>query len=201
MTDLDLERLGGVWRQQPDPAAMAELQRTAEAVRRRARWAQWADAIAAAAVSGVVALLVLRNPQIDTLLVGGGAILFLLISQIRQRKLRAAELRSLTGTTEEMLDQSVERVTATLKRSRLGLIFAGPAMLTGLLLAYVVEHNSGGELASRIAAYPGLGTAIKLVAVLGFAGMALHVFRQFRRSRRELERLIALREAYRQERE
>ena len=37
MSDFDLDRLGDVWRQQPDPAEMERLQRTAIAVARRAR--------------------------------------------------------------------------------------------------------------------------------------------------------------------
>ena len=37
MSDFDLDRLGDVWRQQPDPAEMERLQRTAAAVSRRAR--------------------------------------------------------------------------------------------------------------------------------------------------------------------
>ena len=43
MTDFDLDRLGDVWRQQPDPAEMERLQRSAAAVSRRARWAQLVD--------------------------------------------------------------------------------------------------------------------------------------------------------------
>ena len=100
-----------------------------------------------------------------------------------------------------MLDQSIERVTATVKRTRLGLIMGMPAVPIGALLASAVESSSGDEIASRIAAYEGLGTAILLVAGLGFSTMATHLFRQFRRSPRELERLILLREAYRQEHE
>jgi hypothetical protein len=52
-----------------------------------------------------------------------------------------------------------------------------------------------------VAAYPGLGTAVTLAAGFGLGVMALQTFRQYRRSRHELERLISLREAYRQERE
>jgi hypothetical protein len=108
-------------------------------------------------------------------------------------------MRSLTGTTEEMLDQAIDRVGQTLKRSRLGLVLAGPAILMGLLLAYVVEESSGGEISSRIDAFSGLGIFIELVAGLGFAAMAVRIFRQYRNGQRELERLSALREAYRQE--
>ena len=201
MSDLDLDRLGDLWRQEPDPAELAELRRAADAARHRAKWAQRIDTTAAFVLAAVLALLVLRNPRFDTLLVGGAAILFLLVTQVRQRRLRAAELRSLTGTSEEMLDQLIERVGHTLKRSRLGVVFAVPAILTGWLFGHVVEVKPGGELAELIAAYPGLRSIVLLVAALGFAGAAFLAFRQYRRSQRELERLIALREIYRQERE
>ena len=201
MTDLDLERLGDVWRQQPDPAELAELQRTAESVRRRARWAQRFDTIVAVLISVIIALLALRNPQVDTLLVGGGAILLMLTGQWRQRKLRAAELRSLTGSTEDMIEQSIERVTATWKRNRLGLTLAAPGLLIGALVAFTLESSSGGELATRLAAYRGLRTLILLIAALAIAATVAQLFRQVGRSRRELERLKSLREAYRQEQE
>jgi hypothetical protein len=201
MTDLDLDRLGDIWRQQPDPAELAELKRAAEAVRRRARWSQLADAVAAVVVAGVVGLLAIRNASVDTLIIGGGAILILLISQVRNRKLRAAELRSLTGTTEQMLDQSIERVQATQKRTRLGLISSGPAVLLGILFARVVEDRSGYEVTAGIAAYPGLGKAILAAAAVAFVVMVVHGIRQLRSSRRELGRLTTLRDSYRSERE
>ena len=201
MTDLDLERLGNVWRQQPDPAELEELKRTAEAVRRRARWAQLVDIVAAIVVSGVVLLLVLSNPTVDTLLVGGGAIAVLLYSQVRSRRFRQKELRSLTGSTEQMLDQSIERIAATLKRARSGLIALGPAMLLGILVAYVAERRSGGALAELISANPGLRPALQIGAGLAIAAAVILVLRSMRRNRRELERLTALREAYRQEQE
>ena len=56
MTDFDLDRLGDVWRQDPDPAEMAALKRTAETVARRARREQIADTGFAAVVS--IAVLV-----------------------------------------------------------------------------------------------------------------------------------------------
>ena len=56
MTDLDLDRLGDLWRQRPTPSEMESLRRTAEAVQRKARWGQWLDYGAAI----VVALLLWR---------------------------------------------------------------------------------------------------------------------------------------------
>src|SRR5262245_53102612 len=101
MIEFDLDRLGDVWRERPDPAELERLQRTADRVRRRARWGQTIDIVSAVVVAIVVLLLVLSNPKIDTLLVGGAAILVLLGSQIRYRRLRQDELRSLTGSAEQ----------------------------------------------------------------------------------------------------
>ena len=199
MSDLDLDRLGDVWREPPDPAELAELRRTAEAVRRRARWAQLIDVVAALVVAAIVVLLVARNPQADTLVVGAGAILILLVSQIRQRKLRAAELKSLTGSSEEMLDQSIERVQLSLKRSRFGAIALGPGFLLGLLVAYAADR-SVADIGASAVIDPQLRTAIIVGAVfLVILGGASFV-RSYRKARRELDRLLSLQEAYRIER-
>ncbi len=201
MSELDLERLGDVWRQRPDPEELDELKRAAETVRRRAKWGQVVDAVAAVAVAGVVLFLVFSNPTTDTLLVGGGAILILLISQIRSRRLRQQELRSLTGSAEQMLDQSIERVQATLKRARSGLVILIPGLLLGYLIAYVVDRRSGTEISEQFDAQPGLSTIILVVAGLAIGGAFVQVVRTLRKSRRELERLNDLRDSYRQERE
>lgn len=198
MSDLDLERLGDVWRQRPDPAELEQLRRSAELVQRRARWAQVVDIVSAIVVAGVVLLLVLSNPSIDTLVVGGGAILVLLYGQIRSRRFRQKELRSLTGSTEQMLDQSIERVSAGLTRARSTLIVLPPAFLLGILVAYVAVPRSGGDLAERFA-QPGVSTVIQIAAFLALAAAVVHILRTIRVSRRELERLTALRDAYRQE--
>ena len=88
MSDFDLDRLGDVWRQQPDPAEMQRLQRTAAAVARRARLSAIVDVCAAVAVAAVVIILVVTNPNTRTVVMGTAAILVLLGSNIRQRKLR-----------------------------------------------------------------------------------------------------------------
>lgn len=199
MTDLDLERLGNVWRQRPSARELEELQRSAEAVRRRARWMQVVDIIAAVVVAGVVLAMILANPETDTLVVGGGAILVLLVSQMRSRRFRQSELRSLNGSAEQMLDQSIQRVGATCKRALSMLVVMPPGFLLGLLVASVAERHSGGELARRVAAQPGLRTAIIVVGCLVVAATFVQVIRTWRRSKRELERLIALRDSYREE--
>ena len=199
MTDLDLERLGDVWRQRPDPAELEELKRTAERVRRRARWLQVIDLASAIIVSAVVLWLVLASPEVDTLIVGGGAIVVLLVSQIRSRRFRQQELRSLDGSAEQMLDQSIERVRASLKRARSGLIVFVPGLLLGGLVGYVAEPGLGGTIRERIAAQPGLGTLIMIVATMAIILGFVHLLRSVGRSRRELQRLTALRDSYRQD--
>lgn len=192
MIDFDLDRLGDVWRQRPDPAELESLKRSAEAVRRRARWAQLIDIVAAVVVAGVVLLLVRSNPKVDTLLVGGAAILMLLGSEYRSRRLRREELRSLTGSTEQMLDQSISRTKATIKRSRFQLLSAAPGILLGVLLAYLVDDHAAGRLWQ-------MPMAVTLVLVFIVTALLFYLIRTIRKSRRELGRLVALREAYRGE--
>jgi hypothetical protein len=201
MTDLDLERLGDVWRQRLDPKELEEIRRAAETVRRRARWLQVIDIVAALLVSGVVLWLVLANPKADTLIVGGGAILILLGSQVRSRRFRQQELRSLNGSAEQMLDQSIERVRASVKRTRSGLILFLPAVLLGLLVGYVVEGRSPSVLRELIASRPGLGNVIYVTSVAVVLITFLLVLRNLRKYRRELERLTALRASYSEDEE
>ena len=201
MTDLDLERLGDVWRQRPDTAELERLQRAAETVRRRARWMQAIDVLAAVVVSGVVLWLVLSNPTAETLVVGGGAILVLLLSQARSRRFRQQELRSLSGSAQEMLDQSIERVSATLGRARSALILLPFAVLLGVLVAYVAMPSIEDGLTDTISAQPGFRMGFQLLVVLVLAGALIQAVRTIRQSKRELSRLRALREAYRQEQE
>jgi hypothetical protein len=200
MNDFDLDRLGDVWRQQPDAAEMQRLQRSAAVVRRRARFAQIVDVGAAAAVSLAVILLVLSNPSMPTMIMGGAAILVLLGSNIHQRKLRQVELRSMTGGTEEMLVQSIERIETTVRHHRFTLVAMLPVCTITLLFATTVGRQAGslfGSLRDE-AWFPfvwngGWLAALSLVVLLSLFSI--------RRGRRELERLYAMRESYRHERE
>ena len=192
MIDFDLDRLGDVWRQRPDPAELEALKRSADAVRRRARLAQLIDIVAAVVVAAVVLLLVLSNPKLDTVLVGGAAILMLLGSEVRSRRLRREELRSLTGSTEQMLDQSINRTKATIKRSRFQLLSAAPGLSLGVLLAYVVDDRAAGRLWQ-------MPLAVTLVLIFFVTALLAYLIKTIRSSRRELDRLGTLREAYRGE--
>ena len=201
MTDFDLDRLGEVWRARPDAAEMAALQRSAEIMRRRARLSQIAEAALAVIVSGVVLSLALSNPRFESLLAGGAAILLMLGSSLRQRQLRRLELRSLGGTTEDMLQQSIARAEATLKRNRLSLISAVPGLFVGYLFAAALDPDgqwlsvSGGTNLPILAPVT-LGMTLVVLGILLY-----YLIRQRRDARRELERLVSLREAYRKESE
>lgn len=196
MTDLDLERLGDVWRQRPEPKELEEIRRAAEAVRRRARWLQVVDIVAALVVSGVVLWMVLANPKTDTLIVGGGAILILLGSQIRSRRFRQQELRSLTGSAEQMLDQSIERVAASLRRARVGLILLPLTFLLGLLVGYMAESRAPSALRTLIASKAGLGELVFAATIAVLVATFLLILRNLHKNRRELERLSTLRASY-----
>lgn len=198
MNDFDLDRLGDVWRQQPDPAEMDRLQRSAAAVSRRARFSQIVDALAAVATAGAVIFLVSLNPRTDAFLMGAAAILVLLYGNVRQRRLRQVELRSLTGNAENMLQQSVERVETTLRHHRLTLLALGPACLVGVLFGVVAVDRSG---ISALRDTPLLRAVLGGGAFAALVAFSLFMLFAIRRGRRELERLKALRDAYREERE
>lgn len=199
MSDFDLDRLGDVWRQQPEPAEMARLQRIAANVSRRARYAQIVDVGAAMLVSAVVILLVLSNPKTETVLMGTAAIMVLLYGNFRQRKIRQVELRSLTGTTEHMLDQSIERVEATIKHSRVSLIGIVPTLIVGLAFAAVAQGEAVISLQSAIRSNPTVRSLLFAGAVAVLIGAMVFFYQSIRRNRRELERLQAMRQAYREE--
>ncbi len=197
MSDFDLERLGDVWRQQPSAAELEALRQTAEKVRRRARWGHVVDSIAAVAVAAVVLVMVFANPRVDTLLVGGAAILVVLGSQVRQRRLRQEELKALSGSVEEMLDQSATRVEATMKRARSQLILMVPGAPLGVAVAAFAYR--GLERGLFAEALSGTALVVIPVAVAALAAMVMHLIRTIRRGRVELERLTAMRAAYRGE--
>jgi uncharacterized membrane protein len=197
MTDFDLDRLGDVWRQQPDPEEMKRLQRTAATVARRARITQVTDIVVALAVAAVVIFLVASNPRPATMLMGTAAILVLLFSNIRLRKVRQIELGHLTGSTEEMLDQSINRVEATLRYLRVSLILFPLTVLVGALVAYAAQ---GRPVLDGAQDWP-FRNLLMPVGILVVIGVMVFCIRSIRRSRRELERLGAMRDAYRREQE
>lgn len=198
MTDLDLERLGDMWRQQPDPAELERLHRSANIVRRRARLKQVSDVAAAVIVGGVVLFLVISSGKIEAAMAGSAAILVLLVSNVRQRRLRQVELRSLSGATEDMLDQSIARVETTLRHNRISLAAIGPVVALGTIFAASVE-NGQGPLGSFLSADPVLRGLWWGGALAVLAATILVPLLSIRRGKRELQRLHALRNSYRAE--
>jgi hypothetical protein len=195
MSDFDLDRLGDVWRQQPDPAEMERLRKSAAAVARRARITQVTDVVAAIAVAAVVMYLVATNPRPGTVVMGGAAILILLLSNIRLRKVRRIELERLSGSTEEMLDQSINRVETTLRHLRLSIVCFPLMLLVGALVGYT---SQGHRILDASRGLP-LRSLLAPLGVIIILGVILFCIRAVGRSRRELERLRAMREAYRRE--
>jgi hypothetical protein len=201
MSDFDLDRLGDVWRQQPDPAEMARLQRTAIAVARRARLSAILDICAALAVAAVVIVLVLTNPKVETLVMGSAALFVLLWSNIRLRKVREVQLRELAGTTENMLDQSIARVETTLRHHKFTL-FGTPTVFLIFWVGFTTTAAPRPEsMIANLRAIPWFRTTLLGGAFAAMVGLAVFLFVSIRRGRRELERLQAMREAYRQERD
>jgi hypothetical protein len=198
MSDFDLDRLGDVWRQQPDPAEMERLQKSAAAVARRARRAQVVDVAAALLVSAVVIFLVAANPKPGTILMGTAAILILLAGNIRLRRVRNIELRNLTGNTEEMLDQSINRVEATARYQRFSALIIPTAAAMGALLAWT---SQGRQLVPALQSGSPLRILWVVLGVAVLAGGLVYALRAMKRARLELERLKAMREAYRRERD
>ena len=200
MSDFDLDRLGDVWRQQPDPEEMQRLQRTAMAVARRARLAAIMDVCAAIAVAAVVVILVITNPKMQTAVMGSAAIVVLLASNIRLRRLRRVELMGLTGTTQDMLDQSIARVETTLRHHKVTL-YASPIVFLTVWLGFATVAAPRPEsLLASLRAIPWLRTTLLGAGFAAVAGLAVYLIISIRRGRRELSRLNAMRESYRQER-
>jgi hypothetical protein len=199
MSNFDLDRLGDVWRQQPDPAEVERLQKSAAAVARRARLTQVLDIGAAVAVSAAVIVFVASNPRLDTVLIGAAAILVLLFSNIRLRRVRRAELKTLTGSTEDMLDQSIDRVETTLRYRRFTLVGFGPALIVGALVSAQSQRRGFFSLFQGLS--PTYHDGLLLAGGLILIGALIAAWRGLRRGSEELDRLRAMREAYRREHE
>ena len=200
MGDFDLDRLGDVWRQQPDPAEMERLQRTAIAVARRARLAAILDIFASIAVAVVVIILVITNPRVQTMVMGSAAILVLLGSNIRLRKLRQVELKGLTGTTEDMLDQSINRVETTVRHHKFTL-YAIPPVLLGTFIFAATAAPERRAILGAFGEIPWFRTIVLGAGIAALAALAIFLILFIRRGRRELNRLTAMRDAYREERD
>lgn len=202
MTEIDLDRLGDVWRQQPDPAEIKELLRSAGKVRRRAQFSLIVDAVGAVVAIMVVVALVILNPRSEFLALGGATLFVLLVGNIRLRKLRQVELRSLTGSAEDMIEQSIERIEKTINYQRLCLFAILPVLIAGYTAAsLLVDHSGGGLLDFVFGSAPAVRVLWVGAGIGAMAGLTFLLAASLRRNRRELGKLCAMREAYREERE
>jgi hypothetical protein len=156
------------------------------------------DNTAAIVVAVTVLTLVFSNPTRDTMLVGGAAIVVLLLSQARTRRLRAEELRGLTGSTEEMLDQSIARAEATIKRTRFQLRAIAPSFALGLFFAAMADGQSDA-FSAQLFLQPGLPLALAIGAILVLAALAVSLTRSLRSTRNERDQLVTLRDAFKAE--
>ena len=196
MSDFDLDRLGDVWRGQPDPAEIERLQRSADAMRRSARLGQVVDIGLAVVVTGAVMVLIISNARIETALAGGAAILLILFSMVHQRRLRAVELAILSGSTEHMLDQSIERAEATIRRARFNLVTTPLGIPLGIAFGAALDRGQGSGMLQRMSSEPLIAALVGVILTIAVAAICIHLIRISRRARRELERLTRLRNAY-----
>ncbi len=201
MSDFDLDRLGELWRQDPEPAEVERLRRAAARVSRRARMAQLADTIGAIIVSASLVAVTTINHEPRTILIVTAALLLILFTFVRNRKLREAEIRMLSGTTEEMLDQSIERARTTRKRMRFNLVSVPVAIVIYSVLISLGRGTENSILRARLHLSEDMifVGAIMLVLVAGL--LTVGYARTFIRSRIELGWLERLRDAYRRERD
>jgi hypothetical protein len=147
-----------------------------------------------------VVILVLANPKAQTFVMGSAAILVLLGSNIRGRKLRQVELQQLTGTTEDMLDQSIARVETTLRHRKFTLYGIAPLLLGTYIFARTAAPRNGTILGS-LTEIPWFRTVWLGAWIAALIGLAFFLILAIRRGRRELSRLSTMREAYREERD
>jgi hypothetical protein len=199
MSDFDLDRLGEMWRQDPEPAEIEHLRATARTVSRRARMAQFVDTVGAFVVGMALVALVIVSQSPKTFVAVSAALLLMAFSVINNRKLREAEIRMLTGTTEEMIDQSIERLVSKRKRMRFNTLSMPFVLPIGIWL--IASRDRGyGSFEAAFAEDAMLRFALITLVLVCLLGPPLLYARPYLRSRREQAQLELLREAYRRER-
>jgi hypothetical protein len=201
VSDFDLDRLGSLWRTEPEAEEMRELKRSADLARRKARWLMILDYALAGVTIGAVLLILAVNPKPEALLVGGAAVFVMITSLLRRRRLRRFELQGLVGDTESMLESSIVRIEATVKRAKSGLMVIGPSIFLGLLFGFIVDKGGGGAALPTIEGDAWRGVVVRGLFIFIVVATIAQLVLSIRRSRAELNRLIRLREAFRQEHE
>ena len=103
----------------------------------------------------------------------------------RQRRLRQEELRSLTGTAEEMLDQSIERIETAIRYNRYTLIASGPAFFVATLFAATADRQ-GDAIFGSLRDAPWLRFIWLGAWVATIGGLVVFLVAAIRRGRREI---------------
>src|SRR3546814_19901661 len=89
--------------------------------------------------------LIASTPKLEVMAVGGVALFMLVTGQLRQRRLRQLELKGLTGGTASMIDQSIVRAEATLKRTKSSLLLVIHATAVRVLARKSVVTGKRGS--------------------------------------------------------
>jgi hypothetical protein len=155
----------------------------------------------AAIAVGIVLLIIGFNPKLEAVLVGTAAVVVAVMSLTGRKRARRIELESLAGDTESMLESSIARVEARLKRSKSGLMVIGPSILLGILFGFIVDQGGGGAALPTIEGEAWRGLVVRGLFIFIVVVTVVQLVLAVRRGRAELDRLIQLREAYRLEHE
>jgi hypothetical protein len=201
VNDFDLDRLGSLWRTEPEAGEIRELKRSADLARRKAYWTSLLDYGLASIAVGTVLLILGFNPKLEAVLVGGTAVVVAIMSLTGRKRARRIELQSLAGDTESMLETSIAAVEARLRRSKSGLMVIGPSILLGVLFGFIVDKGGGGATLPTLEGEAWRGLVVRGLLIFIIAVTVIQLILSVRRSRAELYRLFQLREAYRLEHE
>jgi hypothetical protein len=120
----------------------------------------------------------------------------MLFSTVRQRRLRMIELATLSGSTEHMLDQSIERARATIRRARLNLLTTPLGLPLGIAFGAALDRGQGSGMYQRLTSEPLITALVSMTLLVAAATICVYLIRVRRAARQELERLTQLRQAY-----
>lgn len=201
MVEREMDELALLWTQEGAPEEEQEQQlvrRLAERVGWRARLFRYADFGAAIAIAGGIALLVLMDGAGAT-----GLSALLLVGAIgwtswKRQALWDAEMSVGIGGGESMLDAARKSSEARLRRTNVSLIALLPAFALSLWFGFGLYEPNMDSL-SELSAYM---RADLERTILAFGGVALlfgWLLHSRRRLLRELRRIEAVREEYREE--
>lgn len=194
----DFDRFEQLWQQEPADEEIRLFRKLAARAGRKGRALQYAEwGLALLLIAGALAVLFLE-PAPATLIV-----VFLIVTGILWSSWKRSQLAQaaamLDRSSREALIQSAEKsAKAQLKNSALGLVLIVPGWMLGIALKgmMLLDGNISDFLNAFLGSFtkpPGIASAAVVAAIF-----AILVQRHLR-LRRELRRLVLLREQYRQE--